>query len=60
MRQNCDVLSLPLPFLPGYRLFRRRQNRLNGPRSGRSGERNERKKNRRSGKRRPSGNGTDS
>lgn len=51
---------MSLPFLPDYRLFRRRQSKLNGPRNGRSGERNERKKNRRSGRRKLSGNGTDS
>lgn len=41
-------------------MFRRRQSGLNGPRNGRSDERNKKKKNRRSGRRKLSGNGTDS
>jgi hypothetical protein len=41
-------------------LFRRRQSKLNGPRSGRSGEKNEKKKNKRNGRRKLSGNGTGS
>lgn len=50
----------PSAFPACYRLFRRRQSGLNGPRSGRSGERSKKKRSRRSGRRRRSGNGPDS
>lgn len=51
---------MPPLYPSGYRLFRRRQSGLNAPRNGRSGERNKKKKNRRSARRKLSGNGTDS